>query len=130
MQKILIIKLGALGDFVLEIGSMMSIRRRFPDAELTLMTNSAFLTMARQMGIFTDYIIDNRVSYLNLREQSRLVREVTQGGFEYIFDLQGELLAGREDPRLVQRHDHRCRLPARDARYRPLLPAWREQILP
>ena len=89
MQKILIIKLGALGDFVLEIGSMMAIRRRFPDAELTLMTNSAFLTMARQMGIFANYIIDNRVSYFNLKQQSRLVREVTQGGFEYIFDLQG-----------------------------------------
>ena len=88
MQKILVIKLGALGDFVLELGGMMEVRRRFPDAQLTLMTNKAFLPIAKQAGIFTDYIIDNRVSWFNLKQQSRLVREVTSGGFEYIFDFQ------------------------------------------
>ena len=88
MQKILVIKLGALGDFVLELGGMMEVRRRFPDAELTLMTNKAFLSIAKQAGIFSNYIIDNRVSWFNLKEQIRLVKEVTSGGFEYIFDFQ------------------------------------------
>lgn len=88
MQKILIIKLGALGDFVLETGGMMEVRRRFPEAELTLMTNKAFLPIARQTGIFSHYIIDNRVSWFNLREQARLFKEITGGGFEYIFDFQ------------------------------------------
>lgn len=88
MQKILVIKLGALGDFVLELGGMMEVHRRFPDAELTLMTNKAFLAIARQTGIFSHYIIDNRVSWFNIKEQVRLVKEVTGGGFDYIFDFQ------------------------------------------
>ena len=88
MQKILVIKLGALGDFVLETGGMMEVRRRFPDAHITLMTNKAFLPIAKQAGIFSDYIIDNRVSWFNLKQQARLIKEVTGGGFEYIFDFQ------------------------------------------
>lgn len=89
MQKILVIKLGALGDFVLEIGGMMEVRRCFPEAELTLMTGKPFLSMGRQMGIFSHYIIDDRAAWLNLSEQARIIREVTQGGFDYIFDFQG-----------------------------------------
>lgn len=88
MQKILVIKLGALGDFVLELGGMMEVRRRFPEAQLTLMTNKAFLPIAKQAGIFSDYIIDNRVSWLNFKQLYRLAREVAAGGFSYIFDFQ------------------------------------------
>ena len=88
MKRILVIKLGALGDFVLETGGMMEVRRRFPEAHITLMTNKAFLPIAKQAGIYSDYIIDNRVSWFNLKQQARLIKEVTGGGFEYIFDFQ------------------------------------------
>ena len=88
-KKILIIKLGALGDFVIAIGSMQEIKRMHPDAELTLMTNSAFLSIAKQMGIFSDYIIDNRVSYFNLSAQWKLLSSVTNARFDRIYDLQG-----------------------------------------
>ena len=87
-KKILIIKLGALGDFVIAIGNMMEIKRMHPDAEFTLMTNSAFLSMAKQMGMFSDYIIDNRVSYFNLRAQWKLLSSVTNARFDRIYDLQ------------------------------------------
>jgi ADP-heptose:LPS heptosyltransferase len=52
------------------------------------MTNKAFLSIAKQAGIFSDYIIDNRVSWFNLKQQARLIKEVTGGNFEYIFDFQ------------------------------------------
>lgn len=89
MEKILIIKLGALGDFVISIGAMFAIRRLHPDAELTLMTNKAFIGMAKKTGIFTHYIVDNRVSYLRVTESLRPLREVANGGFTRIYDLQG-----------------------------------------
>lgn len=89
MQKILVIKLGALGDFVIETGSMMEVRRYFPDAEITLMTESAFLKIAQQMGIFSNYIVDNRASWLNAAAQHRLFREILKQQFDYIFDFQG-----------------------------------------
>lgn len=88
MEKILVIKLGALGDFVMAVGGMMKVRQLHPEAELTLMTASPFLTMAKQMGIFSHFIIDNRVSYFNLRQQRRLFREIAAGSFDYIYDFQ------------------------------------------
>lgn len=88
MQNILVIKLGALGDFIISIGTMMMIRKRFPDAKITLMTNKAFLSIARQSGAFDDYIIDNRVSYWNLKEQVRLFRDIMKCNPDCIIDLQ------------------------------------------
>ena len=88
MQKILVIKLGALGDFVLELGGMLKVRQLHPDAEITLMTNKAFLSIAQQTGVFDKYIIDNRVSWLDIKTQRNLLREVAGAGFELIYDFQ------------------------------------------
>lgn len=88
MEKILVIKLGALGDFVLSIGTMRRIQELHPQAEFTLMTGSPFVSIAKQMGMFSHYIIDNRGSYFNLPDRSRLVREVMAGDFDRIYDLQ------------------------------------------
>lgn len=88
MQKILVIKLGALGDFVLELGGMLKVRQLHPDAEITLMTNKAFLAIARQTGAFDKYIIDNRASWLDFNTQLNLLREISGAGFELIYDFQ------------------------------------------
>lgn len=88
MQNILVIKLGALGDFIISLGTMMQIRKQFPDARITLMTNKAFLSIARQSGAFDDYIIDNRASYWNFKEQLRLFRDVRNCNPDCIIDLQ------------------------------------------
>lgn len=88
MKKILIIKLGALGDFIIAIGAMVRLREQNPDAEFSLMTNRAFLPIARQMGIFSNYIIDNRGSYFNFKELKRIVGEVIGHGFDTVYDFQ------------------------------------------
>ncbi|MDP7425565.1 MAG: ADP-heptose--LPS heptosyltransferase, partial [Rhodospirillales bacterium] len=41
-KKILVIKLGALGDFVQAAGPFAAIRRHHQDAEITLLTAPAF----------------------------------------------------------------------------------------
>ena len=84
MQKILIIKHGALGDFVLETGAMFDIRRRHPEAELHLLTASAFVKMAQRMGIFADILVDNRDSHLPLH----LLRKIAAEGYDTVYDLQ------------------------------------------
>lgn len=89
MEKILVIKHGALGDFVLEMGAMFDIRKKHPEAELTLLTNKAFVNMGRKMGIFTNYIVDNRVSYFRMKETYGVLKAVADGGFSKIYDLQG-----------------------------------------
>lgn len=88
MEKILIIKLGALGDFVISIGIMQKIKEAHPDAEFTLMTGSAFVSIAKQMDMFSHYIIDNRQSLLNLPYAMRLAKEVSKGDFDKVYDLQ------------------------------------------
>lgn len=84
MQKILIIKHGALGDFVLETGAMFDIRRRHPEAELHLLTASAFVKMAQKMEIFADILVDNRDSHLPLG----ILRRLARNGYDVIYDLQ------------------------------------------
>ena len=88
MKKILVIKLGALGDFVVGIGQMMELKELYPDAEFTLMTHKSLVPIAKQMGMFSNYIIDNRLSYWNLKNMSRLLREVLVGEFDVVSDLQ------------------------------------------
>lgn len=88
MKKILVIKLGALGDFVVGIGQMMELKELYPDAEFTLMTHKSLVPIAKQMGMFSNYIIDNRLSYWNLKNMSRLLREVLVGEFDVVIDFQ------------------------------------------
>ncbi|MBQ4613717.1 MAG: glycosyltransferase family 9 protein [Akkermansia sp.] len=88
MEKILIIKLGALGDFVLAIGSMQNIKAAHPNAEFTLMTGAPFVSIAKQMNMFSHYIIDNRESLLNIPYTLRLAKEVRAGDFDKVYDFQ------------------------------------------
>ena len=41
-QRILVIKLGALGDFIYALGPMAAIRRHHKDARITLLTTAPF----------------------------------------------------------------------------------------
>ena len=60
MEHVLIIKHGALGDFVMDIGAILFIRDQHPGAHFTLMTSSPFVSLGKQLDMFDDYIIDNR----------------------------------------------------------------------
>ena len=88
MQSILIIKHGALGDFVMALGFMQHIREEHPDAHLTLMTTAGMVKMAEQTGWFNEIIIDNRSRY-NLKEWYRVCKKVlADRPFDAIYDLQ------------------------------------------
>ena len=88
MQSVLIIKHGAIGDFVMSLGFMKLIREQYPDAHLVLMTTSGMLKMAEQTGWFNEIIIDNRSRY-NLEEWYRICKKVlADRSFDAIYDLQ------------------------------------------
>lgn len=87
-EKILIVKHGALGDFVLSVGTMRYIREIHPNASFSLMTMSPFVSMAKQMEMFDDYIIDNRPSAWNLPYMFKLLVKIKHEGFSHIYDLQ------------------------------------------
>jgi len=86
-QRILIIKHGALGDFIFSITSMQEIKKRYPDAHLTLLTTKPFVEMAKQSGFFDDIIVDARSH--NPKEWWRICKRVlADGQFDLIFNIQ------------------------------------------
>ncbi|MBS1050007.1 glycosyltransferase family 9 protein [Gluconobacter japonicus] len=86
MSRILVIKLGALGDFVQAFGAFSSIRAAFPDDHITLLTTSSFVDFAKAAPWFDGVTTDQRPSLKHPIALFRLSR--TLRGFDRIFDLQ------------------------------------------
>lgn len=82
-QRILIIKHGALGDVVLAMGTMKRLRELHPEAHITLMTMGMFVPMAEQLGVFDDFIVDNRLPYWKLGATWRAVRSIVKGNLTW-----------------------------------------------
>lgn len=85
--RILVIKLGALGDFLMALGPMQAIRRHHPDAELVLLTREAYRDLGAATGLFAEIWIDpaprwNPLAWLRWRARLR------RGGFARVYDLQ------------------------------------------
>ncbi|MGH7121977.1 MAG: glycosyltransferase family 9 protein, partial [Acetobacteraceae bacterium] len=92
LTRILIIKLGALGDFVLAFGPFAAVRAAHAAAEITLLTTQPFAVLAERAPWFDRVEIDPRAPWWNLREGFRLVRKLH--GFDFVFDLQTSTRSG------------------------------------
>lgn len=87
-EKILIIKLGALGDFVQALGPVAAIRRHHPQADITLLTTATYVSLGRACGYVNHVWTDNRPGILNLRDWLALRRKLNEAGFTRVYDLQ------------------------------------------
>ncbi len=99
-RRILVIRLGALGDFVLSFAPFAAIRSHHPDAGITLLTTAPFAAMARQAPWFDEVIVDTRPRWWDVPGLLRVIRQLQ--GFDFVYDLQTSgrssryfLLAGR-----------------------------------
>jgi ADP-heptose:LPS heptosyltransferase len=86
MTRILVIKLGALGDFVQAFGAFASIRAANPHASITLLTTAPFVAFAQETPWFDNVVTDERPSLRNPLGLLRLSRNLR--GFDQVFDLQ------------------------------------------
>ncbi len=100
MTRILVIRLGALGDFVLSFGPFAAIRAHHPDAEITLLTTAPYAGLAQGCPWFDRVVIDRRPRWWQLRQLLQLTHALQ--GFDFVYDLQTSgrssryfLLAGR-----------------------------------
>lgn len=82
----LVIKLGALGDFVLAFGPFSAIRAHHPDAHITLLTTRAFTGLAEGSPWFDSVVTDDRPAWWNLPGLLRLRRALR--GYDMVYDLQ------------------------------------------
>jgi ADP-heptose:LPS heptosyltransferase len=85
-SKVLIIKLSALGDFILALAAMAKIRQAHPGAQITLLTTPAFAALASACPYVDVVDVDGRPegfkAWLALRKRLRAAR------YDRVYDLQ------------------------------------------
>lgn len=87
-QDILVIRLGALGDFVLSFGPFAAIRAHHPAARIALLTTPPFAELARRSPWFDTVWTDGRPSWRDPAAMLRLARRLRGGRFDRVYDLQ------------------------------------------
>ncbi len=87
-ERILIIKLSALGDFILSIAAFQAIRAHHGDADITLLTTAPYQAMAEASGCFGAVWIDQRPAWWQPGGWFALKRQLNSGGFTRVYDLQ------------------------------------------
>ncbi len=93
MKRILVIRLGALGDFVLSFSAFAAIRAHHPDATITLLTTAPFADLAKRAPWFDRVEIDARPRWWNLPGLFRLARQLR--GYNFVYDLQTSTRSSR-----------------------------------
>lgn len=87
-DKILVIKLGALGDFIQALGPMKAIRSHHPHAHITLITTKTFEIFGKKSDYFDDIWIDDKPKIHQPLKWLALRKKLTSAHFSRIYDLQ------------------------------------------
>lgn len=91
-QRILVIKLSALGDFVLSLGAMRVIRDSHPSAVITLLTTKPYAELARQSPYIDIVETDGRPR--QFFETVGLLRRIQRANYDVVYDLMGNKRTG------------------------------------
>lgn len=86
--NILVIKLGALGDFVQAMGPFAAIRAHHPQARITLLTTRPFVELAEASPWFDEVWVDDKPPPWRLDKVLSLRRRLRSGRFGRVYDLQ------------------------------------------
>ena len=87
-EKILVIKLSALGDFVQNFGIMRAIRAHHPTAYISILTTAPYQDLAKSSGYFDEVLIDPRPKFYQLKKWLHLKHTLNRKNFSTIYDLQ------------------------------------------
>lgn len=89
-QRILVIRLGALGDLVLCAPAFQAIRAAYPRAIITLLTQPQWIDFTRAMPWFDHIMADARPEPWDIGSWFDLLRRVRESAPQCVFDLQGK----------------------------------------
>ncbi|WP_188262930.1 glycosyltransferase family 9 protein [Azospirillum tabaci] len=87
-RRVLVIKLGAFGDFILAQTAFSAIRRHHAADHLTLLTLPSLAPLARLSGLFDEVLEDPRERSFGAYRRVR--RQLRAGRFDRIYDLQAQ----------------------------------------
>ncbi len=88
-ERILVIRLGALGDLIFCFQSFREIRLAHPDAEIALLTRPAYAAFARMLPFFDGVLIDTHPTF-SPSAWLQLRREIKAFAPTRVYDLQGK----------------------------------------
>jgi ADP-heptose:LPS heptosyltransferase len=88
VNRVLVIRLGALGDFVQSFGPFAAIRAHHPGARITLLTTKPFADLARRSPWFDEVWDDGRPTWKDPGAMLSLARRLRQARFDRVYDLQ------------------------------------------
>jgi len=91
--RVLVIKLGAFGDFVLAFPAFAAIRAHHRHAAVTLLTTAPFAELASRAPWFDAVLVDARPSWWDLPGLRRLAARLR--GFDIVYDLQTSARSSR-----------------------------------
>jgi ADP-heptose:LPS heptosyltransferase len=86
--RILVIRLGALGDFVLSSGPFQAIRNHHRDAHIVLLTTAPYEALALAGGWFDEVWLDNKPKWWQFADVRALSRSLNEDAFDKVYDLQ------------------------------------------
>lgn len=86
IRRVLVIKLGALGDFVQAMGAMRVVRMTHPSARITLLTTQPFEALAKACPYFDIVETDGRPE--DAKGSADLVRRIKQANYDMVYDFQ------------------------------------------
>ena len=87
-DNILVIKLGALGDFILAFSAFAAIRAHHPHARITLLTTAPFAGMGEASPWFDAVWVDSKPRWTQPLAVRDLARRLRSGHFTRVYDLQ------------------------------------------
>ena len=87
LQNILVIKLSALGDFIIALGAMKAIKHHHPNAKISLLTTAPFKGIAEQSGYFDEIFIDPRAKVFQFSKW-RTLTKILNKKWHRVYDLQ------------------------------------------
>ncbi len=87
-RRILVVKLGALGDFIQALGPMQAIRRHHAGAWTALLTTSPLAGLARETGLFDEVNAGGRPPWWRVDLLAHLFGWLNGRQFDRVYDLQ------------------------------------------
>lgn len=90
MKKILIIKLGALGDVILSQGALKDLRAHHAKDHITILTTKPYEALFQKCPYVDEVLIDPRAPRWRLDQMWSLRNLLKREDFSYVYDLQNQ----------------------------------------
>ncbi|MEM6491102.1 MAG: glycosyltransferase family 9 protein, partial [Pseudomonadota bacterium] len=85
-QRILVIRLGALGDVIQCVGAFQTIRAAHPDAEIDALTQPAFAELVQMSGLFSTVHAPPKPR--SVRTWLQMIQALRAADYDRVYDLQ------------------------------------------